>query len=56
MRENMDNELKKAYVAPEVNAYGAVEELTRQGGAPNSDVFHGVDGTGYSAYPARNLR
>jgi hypothetical protein len=40
---------KKVYQAPELNAYGNVENLTKQGGAPNSDVFHGVDGTGYSA-------
>lgn len=40
---------KKTYQAPELNAYGTVEELTKQGGAPNSDVFHGVDGTGYSS-------
>jgi hypothetical protein len=40
---------KKVYQAPELNAYGNVENLTKQGGAPSSDVFHGPAGTAYSA-------
>ena len=40
---------QKPYQAPELQDYGTIEDLTHQGGAPNSDVFHGVDGTGYSA-------
>lgn len=40
---------KKPYQAPELNVYGTVESLTKQGGRPNSDVFHGPTGTAYSA-------
>jgi hypothetical protein len=40
---------KIPYQAPELNVYGTVENLTKQGGMPNSDVFHGPAGTAYSA-------
>lgn len=41
---------KKIYETPELIAYGTVEELTKQGGLPNSDVFHGPNGTAYSGF------
>ena len=39
---------KKPYVAPSVTAYGAVRDLTRNAGQPNSDVPRGADGTAFS--------
>ena len=39
---------KKTYAAPAVTPYGAVRDLTRQAGSPNSDVPRGADGTAFS--------
>ena len=47
----MNTDQKKTYEVPSVVAYGAVEDLTKQGGPPNSDVFHGRHGTAYSTVP-----
>jgi len=39
----------KAYEAPALTVYGAVREITRNGGAPNSDVPQGPANTAYSS-------
>jgi hypothetical protein len=40
---------KKAYVKPELIAHGNVEDITLQGGRPNTDVPQGADGTAFPA-------
>jgi hypothetical protein len=40
---------RKAYEAPALTVYGAVRDITRNGGAPNSDVPRGPGNTAYSA-------
>lgn len=39
---------KETYSTPEFVDYGAITELTKQGGVPNADVPQGADGTAYS--------
>jgi len=39
---------KNEYHEPSVTIHGSVEEITRQGNAPSSDVPAGNDNTAYS--------
>ena len=39
---------KKVYVTPDLTVYGNLEEITMQGGSPNSDLPHGNNNTAYS--------
>jgi len=41
---------KKAYIKPELTTHGNVEEITLNGGQPNSDI---PQGPGNTAFPSR---
>lgn len=38
---------KKEYTEPKLTVHGDVNEITRNGGAPNADVENGPDGTAF---------
>jgi hypothetical protein len=40
-------ETKKPYVAPQVLVHGSIQELTRQGNAPNRDLPNGNNNNAY---------
>jgi hypothetical protein len=41
---------KSVWETPKLTIHGTVEQITEQGGQPNSDVPHGPTGTAYSPH------